>query len=172
MNTDDSTVLPVRETSEVQPTTAAVRSARLSLIRAVRSWPVPLSDESLWDVELCAAELMTNAVENTRTCCRVTVRWTGVRLRVEVMDAGPGLPQRSAPDDMATAGRGLLLVEALAHSWGWYPVETGKVVWFEVAPDRIVTGDARLAVLVSAVQVRAQQQARAGESRLRTETVR
>ncbi|MFJ9610829.1 ATP-binding protein [Kitasatospora sp. NPDC101176] len=151
---------------------ASVPATRRNVARLVRSWEVPIADDAVRDVELCAAELLANALEHAAGPCRVTVRWTGVRLRVEVMDAGPGLPQRSAPDDMATAGRGLLLVESLAHSWGWYPVETGKVVWFEVAPDRIVTGDARLAVLVSAVQVRAQQQARAGESRLRTETVR
>jgi hypothetical protein len=26
-------------------------------------------------------------------------------------------------------GRGLLLVEAMATSWGWLPSEGGKVVW-------------------------------------------
>jgi hypothetical protein len=26
-------------------------------------------------------------------------------------------------------GRGLLLVEATAHSWGWLPTDNGKVVW-------------------------------------------
>ncbi len=144
MNIKDCAVLPMRETWEVQPTAAAVRSTRLSVMLAILSWPVPLSKESLHDVELCAAELITNAVEHTETSCRVTLRWTGVRLRTEVVDSSPILPGRSAADDMATNGRGLLLVEALAHSWGWHPVQEGKVVWFEVAPDQLETEDARL----------------------------
>ncbi|MBV2153669.1 ATP-binding protein [Kitasatospora sp. SUK 42] len=157
MNTNDCTVLPMWETWEVQPTTAAVRSTRLSLVHAARSWPVPLSGESLRDVELCAAELITNAVEHTGKHCQVTVQWNGIRLRVEVADASPRLSARNAADDMATSGRGLLLVGALAHSWGWYPVEAGKVVWFEVAPDESVMGDARLAALVSVAQARTQK---------------
>ncbi|MFJ2580635.1 ATP-binding protein [Kitasatospora aureofaciens] len=154
MNTNDCTMLPMRETWEAQPATATVRSARLSVVHTARSWSVPLSEESLRDVELCAAELITNAVAHTGKPSRVTVQWTGMRLRVEVADSSPRLPDRIT-DEMSTGGRGLLLVEALSHSWGWYPVEAGKVVWFEVAPDQVVTGDARLAVLVFATQVHA-----------------
>lgn len=32
---------------------------------------------------------------------------------------------------LSPGGRGLLLVEALAGTWGWYPEGPGKVVWFE-----------------------------------------
>ncbi|MEV7930918.1 ATP-binding protein [Kitasatospora sp. NPDC088264] len=120
-----------------------------------RSWPELLSEKSLRDVELCADELLANAVEHTGKRCRVTVRWTGVRLRVEVADRSPQPPVRSAADDMATGGRGLLLVEALAYSWGWYPAEEGKVVWFEAAPDQLATGDSRLAVPAIATHVHA-----------------
>lgn len=157
MNTDDCTVLPKRETWEVQPTTAEARSARLSLVRAALAWSVPVSEEVLRDVELCTAELISNAVEHTGNRCRVTVQWTGVHLRVEVADSSPRLPGRSAPDDMSTNGRGLLLVEALAHSWGWYPNGAGKVVWFECAADQLVTGDRRMTVLVRAAQGQADE---------------
>lgn len=146
MNTDDCAVLPMPKSQEVQPTTAAVKFARLWVVHVARSWPELLSEKSLRDVELCADELLANAVEHTGKRCRVTVRWTGVRLRVEVADRSPQPPVRSAADDMATGGRGLLLVEALAYSWGWYPAEEGKVVWFEAAPDQLATGDSRLAV--------------------------
>ncbi|MFD4881161.1 ATP-binding protein [Kitasatospora sp. NPDC058402] len=156
MNTDDCAVLPMPKSQKVQPTTAAVRSARLWVMRAARSWPELLSEKSLRDVELCTAELITNAVEHTGKRCRVTVRWTGVRLRVEVADRSPQPPVRSAADDMATGGRGLLLVEALTHSWGWYPAEEGKVVWFEAAPDQVVTGDSRLAAPAIATHAHAQ----------------
>ncbi|MDX3453598.1 ATP-binding protein [Streptomyces sp. ME02-8801-2C] len=93
--------------------------------------------------ELVLSELVTNAL-------RVPVpsdRQVGVRiarslaeglLRLEVSDAGSGLPQVRTPGDEETCGRGLLLVEALAHRWG---VEdrvggVGKTVWAELkAPD-------------------------------------
>lgn len=45
-------------------------------------------------------------------------------------------PERECAGEEATSGRGLLLVEALADAWGWYPVEVGKVVWFEYPETR------------------------------------
>ena len=39
------------------------------------------------------------------------------------------LPELAAVDDDAEGGRGLALVEALAHQWGYYPTATGKSVW-------------------------------------------
>ncbi|MEV7771942.1 ATP-binding protein [Kitasatospora sp. NPDC086791] len=148
MNTDECAVLPMSKTRKVQPTTAAVRSARQWAVQVARSWR-EISEKSLREVELCAAELIANAVEHTGDRCQVTVRWGGERLRVEVEDSRPRLPDRSTVDDLATNGRGLLLVEALSHAWGWYPVGEGKVVWFETAPDRTVTRGARLTGLAS-----------------------
>jgi hypothetical protein len=63
-------------------------------------------------------------------------------LRLEVSDAGSGRPEVQAPGDEETGGRGLLLVEALAHRWG---VEErvggiGKTVWAELKASDIVAG--------------------------------
>jgi hypothetical protein len=41
-------------------------------------------------------------------------------------------PCQPAPDD--ESGRGLLLVDALSHSWGVKPRQVGKTVWARVAP--------------------------------------
>ncbi|MBO1413509.1 ATP-binding protein [Streptomyces sp. FH025] len=142
---------------DVEADVAAVPLARHKVTQIVRSWGIPMSDDSMRDAELCAGELLANAIEYAQGRFRIVVRWTGVRLRVEVADRNPQPPARNKADDMATGGRGLLLVEALAHSWGWYPVEAGKVVWFEVAPDESVMGDARLAALVFVAQAGAQQ---------------
>ncbi|MBB4922080.1 anti-sigma regulatory factor (Ser/Thr protein kinase) [Kitasatospora kifunensis] len=122
------------------------------IIDIARLWKVPLSDEALRDVELCAGELLANAVEHTKARCMVTVRWTGLRLRVEVADTSLRLPDPDMAPDVITGGRGLCLVAGLAHSWGWSPAGAGKVVWFEVAADQVTTGDERLAVLVGAAQ--------------------
>ncbi|MFF2145201.1 ATP-binding protein [Kitasatospora sp. NPDC058190] len=136
----NTVIVPVLCAWDVEADLAAVPLARREVAQLVRSWGVPITDNEARDVELCSDELLANAVEHTGDQCRVTVRWTGVRLRVEVSDSSPKPPGRGTADDTATNGRGLLLVEALAHSWGWYPVETGKVVWFEAAPDQISDG--------------------------------
>ncbi|MFD4892440.1 ATP-binding protein [Kitasatospora sp. NPDC058397] len=104
--------------------------ARRLVVDIVREWGVPLSEGALQEVELCASEVIANALVHTKERCAVTVRWCAGRLRVEVADGCSGLPRRERGDE-STGGRGLLLVEALAHAWGWYPAGVGKVVWFE-----------------------------------------
>jgi hypothetical protein len=115
--------------------------------------------------ELVLSELVTNAL-------RVRVpsdRQVGVRiarsledgvLRLEVSDAGSGRPEVQAPGDDETGGRGLLLVEALAHRWG---VDEraggiGKTVWAELkAPDIVAEPAGRE---VAAVMMRPGQRVR------------
>ncbi|CAL9450585.1 hypothetical protein SUDANB145_02432 [Streptomyces sp. enrichment culture] len=106
-----------------------------------------MSEDTVGTVELVLSELVTNAL-------RVPVppgRQVGVRivrtpadglLRVEVSDAGPGRPEVRTPGDEETGGRGLLLVEALAHRWGVEGREggIGKTVWAELKAPDIVAG--------------------------------
>ncbi|MCC9308979.1 ATP-binding protein [Kitasatospora sp. RB6PN24] len=145
---------PVPQEWDVEPDAAAVPPARRLVVDVARFWRVPLSDDALRDVELCTGELLANAMEHTKARCKVTVRWNGLRLRVEIADSSPLAPDPDAAEDTVTGGRGLVLVEGLAQSWGWYPTEVGKVVWFECAADQLATGDARLAVPFDAVQGR------------------
>ncbi|UNS98187.1 ATP-binding protein [Streptomyces tubbatahanensis] len=92
--------------------------------------------------ELIISELVTNAVRARAP----QDRSVGVRirhlpgeglLRLEVSDAGEGRPVLREPDDDELGGRGLLLVDALAHRWG---VDErmggiGKTVWAELKAD-------------------------------------
>ena len=58
------------------------------------------------------------------------LRRTATDLTVEVSDGSAQLPQpRSAVED-EESGRGLLLVRALAASWGVRPTDEGKTTWF------------------------------------------
>ncbi|MFJ2575219.1 ATP-binding protein [Kitasatospora aureofaciens] len=148
----DTASFPVPQEWDVEPDANAVPPARRLILDIARFWRVPLSEAALRDVELCASEVLANAMEHTKARCRVTVRWTGERLRVEVADNSLRAPAVGTPEDMVTSGRGLLLVEGLAHSWGWHPKGAGKVVWFECAADQLATGDRRLAVLVHAAR--------------------
>ncbi len=135
---------PVPQEWDVEPDPQAVRGARRLVVEIARFWDVPLSEGALRDVELCASEVIANAVEHTGARCRVTVRWTGERLRVEVADAGLRLPEAVEAGDSATHGRGLRLVGEFAYAWGWEPSGAGKRVWFEVAADRSEPGERRV----------------------------
>ncbi|MER6123886.1 ATP-binding protein [Streptomyces sp. NPDC001795] len=121
----------------------SVPRSRAALHAVLGDWGV--AQDVLESAELVLSELVTNAL-------RVRVpsdRQVGVRiarsledglLRLEVSDAGLGRPEVRAPGDEETGGRGLLLVEALAHRWG---VEErtggiGKTVWAELKAPEIV----------------------------------
>lgn len=112
----------------------AVSDARRTIIGLVRGWDVPLSPDAIDDLALLCSELITNAIRHTRAPCAVDVRWTGVRVRVEVTDTNPVRPHpRVSPPD-SEGGRGLLLVESVATAWGTKADPAGKVVWCEVGP--------------------------------------
>ncbi|MER7674165.1 ATP-binding protein [Kitasatospora sp. NPDC096128] len=150
MSPPDPAPLPAPQEWDVEPEPRAVPPSRRLIRKIAEAWQVPMSDAALRDVELCADELLANAIEHTRARCRVSVRWTGERLRVAVTDSSLALPDREAAQDTITGGRGLLLVEELAHSWGWHPTSSGKTVWFECAADQLITGSRRMAVLLRA----------------------
>ncbi|MEU9128461.1 SpoIIE family protein phosphatase [Kitasatospora sp. NPDC048540] len=86
------------------------------------------------DIELAAGELLTNALVHTDGGAILTVELLtrpARRIRLEIQDRSSELPHRRAPGETATSGRGLMLVEALAASWGVEPRGTGKSVWCE-----------------------------------------
>ncbi len=83
--------------------------------------------------ELLTSEIVTNAVVHADCPAVVGVDRHGGRVRIEVADGAPGVPQlRHVPPD-ATAGRGLAIVDAFASRWGVEPCRAGgKIVWFEL----------------------------------------
>lgn len=115
------------------------RSARQFMEATLTRWDCP---DVLDTVKLLVSELVTNAVVHARSDVEVGVRLTPRTVRVEVTDhgsplgAGGGALAPGQPDDEATSGRGLFLVEALSSSWGVEPREGGKTMWFEVPTPR------------------------------------
>lgn len=91
------------------------------------------------DGELILSELVTNAVRvrvpgDRMVGVRIECRGRGELLRLEVSDAGAGRPEVQRPGELDKGGRGLLLVEALAHRWGVDERQAGigKTVWAEL----------------------------------------
>lgn len=91
--------------------------------------------ERVEDVRLCTAELTTNAIMHgsppgSDVLVRVVI--DGTLLRVEVHDAGSGMPCLCTASEDELNGRGLFLVNELANSWGVTErAEPGKAVWAE-----------------------------------------
>lgn len=144
----------------LSPRRNSVPRARALLHSVLGGWGI--GQETVEVGELVLSELVTNAL-------RVRVlndQLVGVRivrlvdegvLRLEVSDAGEGKPEVRRPDENETCGRGLLLVEALAHRWGYErrACGIGKTVWAELkAPDLVSERDG---VEVAALTVRAGQ---------------
>ena len=112
----------------------------MSARRFVRTSLTDIDPSMLDAVELLTSELVTNAVIHAGSEPRLVLVLLPDRIRVEVHDADPTLPAQREPDAARPDGRGLLLLEQLATSWGVEAADEGKVVWFEVprrstAPD-------------------------------------
>jgi anti-anti-sigma factor len=83
--------------------------------------------------QLIASELVTNAVVHAGTPIDLTLRLAPDVLHIAVRDGGDGRARlTSVVDESAESGRGLLLVDALATSWGTFIPDVGKVVWATV----------------------------------------
>lgn len=108
-----------------------VREARRFLTAILNGHPAD-------DAILCLSELVTNATIHSRSqqpggCLTVRVRLHDDRLRVEVCDQG-GPWTETAHEDGQT-GRGLLIVDRLASTWGRSGnAERGWITWFELEP--------------------------------------
>lgn len=82
---------------------------------------------------LMISELVTNAILHGGDGAVLTLVLTDIKFRAEVRDSSPVVPVMRGYSDTATTGRGMVIVDALAADWGSFPVEGGKIVWFELS---------------------------------------
>ncbi|MFD7082200.1 PAS domain S-box protein [Streptomyces sp. NPDC059918] len=138
-NADDVTLLlahvpdaPVTSRTDVLGADpASVAAGRRILRTTLAQWGN--TDEHLCDTAcLLTSELLSNAVRHSSGPIRLRLRRAGGELSVEVCDASPVLPQARFARPDAESGRGLLLVDSLATSWGTLPGVDGKTVWFSL----------------------------------------
>lgn len=106
--------------------------ARRAMARAAELW---LLDRELTDTALLlVSEVATNAIRHGSPPVRLALQLRDGRLRVEVTDSSPVLPELGSPGPDQVGGRGLHIVQQLATCWGAHASRTtlGKTVWFEM----------------------------------------
>ncbi|MFE7778648.1 SpoIIE family protein phosphatase [Streptomyces sp. NPDC057445] len=113
--------------TELTAEPASVSSARAFLAESLVEWGcTQLSD----DAQLLVSEVVTNAIQHGQGPVNLRIRLNSTELTVEVSDHShhPPQPRLAAADD--ESGRGLILVDTLAGSWGMRPTDDGKTTWF------------------------------------------
>ncbi|MFJ6806186.1 SpoIIE family protein phosphatase [Streptomyces anulatus] len=99
----------------------------------LHDWSDP---EQVDSAVLMVSEMATNVLVHTDGDALMAAEISGERgerrLRVEVADASDELPHKRRPGEMASSGRGLVLMEMLADAWGVDPRGEGKSIWFEL----------------------------------------
>jgi anti-sigma regulatory factor (Ser/Thr protein kinase) len=117
---------PHRLRDTLAPTSDALAAARTLVAEACRAWKQPaVSDVA----QLIVTELVGNAVRHAGTPIELTVALRRRYMHVAVRDQSPRLPRLGGGSPDADGGRGLIVVEALAASWGTTRTDDGKVVW-------------------------------------------
>jgi anti-sigma regulatory factor (Ser/Thr protein kinase) len=82
--------------------------------------------------ELLVSELVTNAVKYGKPPVWLLVELRPGLVHASVSDSSTVLPERRDSDPDAEGGRGLLVLDALAGSWGAVAVDGGKYLWFDL----------------------------------------
>jgi anti-sigma regulatory factor (Ser/Thr protein kinase) len=108
-----------------------------------RAWTESRLDS--WEIDdegvttLLVSELVTNAVKHARATSTLTLAVAAGMIEVSVTDGGSPRLVIPAQSDMTArgstrviseSGRGLMIVEALADTWGVTPAGRRKQVWF------------------------------------------
>jgi anti-sigma regulatory factor (Ser/Thr protein kinase) len=120
---------------EFLPLPTAIPCARLHTRNLLAEWH--LSSIAV-DGELIVSELMTNALQAPRpdlAAIALRLRADSRFLLIEVWDRSPEDPDmaKSATGDDSDHGRGLMIVEAFSHRWGFYRTSAYvKCVWAEL----------------------------------------
>jgi anti-sigma regulatory factor (Ser/Thr protein kinase) len=113
-----------------EPALAARRYARDTLA----GWHLPaeVTDDAL----LITAELVANAEQHAASAGgpqEISFTYRCRHLEIAVSDNEPSGPVAREAEETDESGRGLSIIEALTHAFGWCSAGRRKTVWAELA---------------------------------------
>jgi hypothetical protein len=109
------------------PAVGAARQARELVTEACARWNVP---SMIGPACTVVTELVNNVVVHVGSPMEVVIRLRDRYLNISVRDESAEPPLARGPAaPTAPGGRGLMMVAAVAHRWGYTPVTGGKAVW-------------------------------------------
>ena len=127
--------VPIRRTVLTVPQSdpGRIRAAREDTRALLHDWA---SDDQIESAVLLVSEMLTNVLVHTDEDAILLAHVTGPpgarRLHIEVADRSDDMPHRRFPGELASGGRGLILLDELADAWGVDPRGDGKSLWFEL----------------------------------------
>jgi anti-anti-sigma regulatory factor len=113
-------------TEQLLPAAGEARRARDLATEACLRWDLP---HLVGHAALIASELVINAVEHARTVVTLQLKLGWHYLYVAVAEGSAAPPVIVRASRAGDGGNGLLVVESLAHQWGYVQRANGKVVW-------------------------------------------
>jgi anti-sigma regulatory factor (Ser/Thr protein kinase) len=104
--------------------------------RAFLGYCRDLSPDTIDTAELLVSELVTNACTYSPADSPVglSLRHFPRHLLIEVIDSSPNPPVLTDPDTDSQQGRGLLLVSAMATTWGYFRLHDGRKAVYAILP--------------------------------------
>ncbi|WP_327728750.1 SpoIIE family protein phosphatase [Streptomyces sp. NBC_00487] len=126
---------PVRRTALTiaQAEPERIAGARQQVRELLHDWSC---GDQVDSAVLLVSEMLTNVLVHTDADALLVAEMTGDggkrRMRIEVTDASDDLPHKRHPGELASSGRGLVLMDMLADAWGVDPRGEGKSIWFEL----------------------------------------
>jgi anti-sigma regulatory factor (Ser/Thr protein kinase) len=116
---------------EFVPSAECAAEVRLFVAEALAKSKI--DPDSIFECQLVADELATNAALHAGSIFSVAVELTDTFVRIAVRDESsePPVEQHNPPE--AQEGRGLVIVSGTASGWGTVPLGRGKETWADVS---------------------------------------
>ncbi len=112
----------------LQPVVGAARRSRELVTEACARWDLP---DLAGPACIVVTEMVNNVVAHAQTSMTVLLAVHGESMSVAVRDESTYVPEFTGQPVPVTSygGRGLLLIDSVARSWGSLALSGGKVVW-------------------------------------------
>lgn len=115
---------------EFMPSPGCVREVRQFVGETLAR--VDLDEDGVFQCQLIADELASNAVLHVGSTFSVAVELTEELVRVAVRDESNSRPVPQRATAREENGRGLVIVSGTASGWGSVPLGRGKEIWADI----------------------------------------